>query len=357
MQKKTEHNINERLQRVLQIHFDPNEGTPYWLERQEQWGMDVLQNVRTIDDLPTLGPMDETALAERPIEDFIPRRFHSRQDIILAQTGGSLGRPKFAVHRLDEFDTAFVTPFVRAAQACGFPRDTHWLFVGPTGPHVIGRAAQACARAYGKGDIFTVDFDPRWAKKLVPGSFAATRYLDHILDQALHILETQSIEVLFSTPIVLARLWDLLSKEQCGCIRGIHLGGMAVDSDFMKKLRNAFPKAVILSGLGNTLLGMAPQLDYHEDTGMDYYPYGDRLVSRIVADGPSRPDLQQTVPYGQRGRLVWHRLDEMQLLINLVERDTAIRIVPCNIEGFTCEGIRDPRPVVNETVKPSIGLY
>ena len=347
----------ERLHHILAIHLDPNDGTPYWLERQAALGFDIPAQIRCLEDLARLGPMPENELAERPIEDFIPGVYASRQDILLAQTGGSLGRPKFAVHRSDEFENAFVLPFVQAAEHVGFPRQGHWLFIGPTGPHIIGRAARACARVYGKGDVFSIDFDPRWAKKLVSGSFAARRNLEHILDQSLHILHTQRIEILFTTPVVLTCLWLDMSPPERQRIRGIHLGGMAVKSEFMAQLTEAFPQAVVLSGFGNTLLGMAPQLAYAPETGMDYFVYGERLIAQMMQEREEQVLLNQPVAYGQRGRLVWHRLDEMQMLINLVERDTAIRIEPIALPGFVGDGLRDPRPVVNEVVKPSIGLY
>ena len=55
-----------------------------------------------------------------------------------------------------------------------------------------------------------------------------------------------------------------------------------------------------------------------------------------------------------------HRLDEMQFLANLVERDTAVRIEPATsafADGFLQDGLRDPQPIVNELLKPAIGLY
>lgn len=55
-----------------------------------------------------------------------------------------------------------------------------------------------------------------------------------------------------------------------------------------------------------------------------------------------------------------HRLDEMQFLANLIERDSAIRIEPdagASADGFLQDGLRDPQPIVNETLKPAIGLY
>ena len=55
-----------------------------------------------------------------------------------------------------------------------------------------------------------------------------------------------------------------------------------------------------------------------------------------------------------------HRLDEMQLLVNVLERDTAVRIEPnaeAAADGFIQDGLRDPQPIVSETIKPVMGLY
>ena len=351
-----------KLEHVLRIHFDANRGTPYWLEKQRELGIDAVKRIRTVEDLTILGPMKERALAERPIEDFIPRVFHENNDYLLAETAGTLGRPKTAVHRVDEFEAAFIVPFVTAARRAGFPKGGHWLFIGPTGPHIIGRAARRCAKALGAADAFTVDFDPRWAKKLPAGSFGAQRYLAHIEEQALAVLEVQNVEVLFVTPAVLSSLTERISESKRVAIRGIHLGGMAASAEFMQRTTELFPSAVVLSGYGNTLFGMMPQLGYSHETGFDYFPHGDRLVVSLIPlreDGDA-PDIAAGVDYGQRGRVMVHRLDEMQFLPNLLERDTAVRIPPepgAAAEGFLQDGLRDPRPIVSETTKPAIGLY
>lgn len=354
--------IVDRLRRVLRIHFDADLGTPYWLEKQRELGIRAIETIRSIQDLALLGPMDERALAERSIEDFIPRAFHGHNDYLIAETAGTLGKPKTAIHRADEFESAFIVPFLKAARRTGFPAGGRWLFVGPTGPHIIGRAARRCAQALGAGDAFTVDFDPRWAKKLISGSFAAQRYLNHIEEQALRILEVQKISVLFATPAVLTGLAEKTIESQRQAIRGIHLGGMHASADFMDRMSERFPNAVILSGYGNTLFGMVPQLRYRRDTGFDYYPHGDRLVVGLVPLGEDdgRPDLTTRIDYGQRGQVMVHRLAEMQLLVNVLERDTAVRIEPsaeAAADGFVQDGLRDPQPIVSDTIKPVIGLY
>jgi hypothetical protein len=354
--------LSRRLQHIIGIHFDKDNGAPYWLDRQKEMGIDISNSVQSIDDLLILGPMNEQALATRPVEDFIPRIFRQEKDYILAETAGTLGKPKFAIHRKDEFNTAFVTPFIKAAQRISFPLNCQWLFIGPTGPHVIGRAARACTRQMDAGDVFTIDFDPRWAKKLPCGSFASHRYLEHIESQALRIIEVQNIGVLFSTPVVLNSLAEKMTEKKRSAIEGIHLGGMSASTEFMDKMSEYFPNAVVLSGYGNTLFGMMPQLYYDRQTGFDYFPYGHRLIVKVTpfASDCQTTDIGSGVEYGQRGQLVVNRLDEMQFIANFVERDTAIRIRPnpdAEADGFVLDGIRDPQPIINEKTNPSIGLY
>ena len=100
--------LSSALREVLAVHFDPELGSSYWLQRQRELGLDARRDIRILDDLALLGPMDESALACRPIEDFIPRSLLARRsEFIVAETAGTLGRPKFAVHLRQEFESAF----------------------------------------------------------------------------------------------------------------------------------------------------------------------------------------------------------------------------------------------------------
>ncbi len=355
--------MNVRIAHVIGLHFDRKHGSPYWLERQDSLGLDARRDIRSVADFPKLGPMNEVALASRPIEDFIPRSLlHRRDELFIGQTAGTLGRPKFGVHRRDEFQQAFVDPFLAAANRARFPRELNWLFVGPSGPHIIGRAASACARAMGSADPFTIDLDPRWAKKLPSGTFAWRRYLEHVEEQALAIVDAQQIGVIFSTPIVLESLAKRIPPAKVQAIRGIHLGGISVSPAQRELFARQFPRAAILSGYGNSLFGVMPELAFSPETGFDYYPHGLRQIVRIVPaeGGDDRQRLGADVPYGRRGQVVMSRLDEMQLILNLMERDHAERLPPpawAAADGFVIDGVRDPRPIVNDTVKPATGFY
>lgn len=113
-------------------------------------GIDVRREIRTRDDLRLLGPMPEEDLARRPLEEWLPRGVRERPDTWVVVES---------------------EPFTAVARAQVFPRrwplGARWLFAGPTGPHVIGRAARENARALGSPP-FCLDFDPRWAKRLEP---------------------------------------------------------------------------------------------------------------------------------------------------------------------------------------------
>jgi hypothetical protein len=161
---------------------------------------------------------------------------------------------------------------------------------------------------------------------------------------------------------VLNSLAERMDKTKRSIVEGLHLGGMGASAEFMDKMSEYFPNAVVLSGYGNTLFGMMPQLSYDGQTGFDYFPYGHRLIVKVVPSTPTneKVDICACVEYGERGRLVVHRLDEMQFIANFVERDTAIRLEPhpdVEADGFDLDGIRDPQPIIDKKTKPSIGLY
>ncbi|MBW2314453.1 MAG: phenazine biosynthesis protein [Deltaproteobacteria bacterium] len=342
--------VEDRLACVLEEHFDPNWGSGWWLERGSELGFDARREIRCVEDLDRLPPIPRAALASLPIEHFVPRRLHERRaDWIVSETGGTTGAPARTVFLAEEFEEAFVAPFVAAAARMGFPRERSWLYLGPSGPHVIGKAARACARALGAMDPFAVDLDPRWVRRLPPGSLARQRYTAHVLSQAEAILESQDVGVLFATPPLIAALGERLPREVRHAIAGVHLGGMAAPPDFWKQLDEQwFPEAVALGGYGNSLAGVCPQITPTGPGGPEYFPHGDRLVLEVIGAEASG-----------RGRVRFHRLDRAALLPGMLERDEAGRAVHdgSGEDGFRPLGVRDPRPAETEAPTTGEGLY
>jgi hypothetical protein len=350
---------DDRVRAVLDVHFHPVHGSRYWLRRQTELGWDVRDRVRTADDLWRLGPMPLADLRRFPVRDFVPRASHGGlRRFVVGETAGTGGEPRATAYRADEFRAAFVTPFLRVARATGWPRGVPWLWVGPSGPHVIGKAVRELARRTGGMDPFSVDFDPRWAKRLADGSVARQRYLDHVIGQAADILAREEIGVLFSTPPALAALVRRMTDRQREAVRGVHYGGLPMTAEAVNEFRAAFPNAVHLAGYGNTLFGVVMEVADGQRRALDYYPLGDRVRFHVVeepGDWPPRP-----VGPGRRGRVVFHRLDESCLLVGVVERDEAesIAVSPeAAALGGTAPGLRDPQPPARLVGQLRPGLY
>jgi len=344
--------INNRLAEVIDIHFDRHSGTPFWLEKAEALGIRPQNDIRTIEDLRLLGPMDVEALRQRPIEDFIPKRYwQQRCSWIIGETGGTTGVPKTTMYLAKEFQEAFIEPFLIAARYRNFPTGENWLWIGPSGPHIISKAARLCATSLDSADPFTIDFDPRWIKKFPPQSLAFNRYFDHVLEQAMRIVETQQIGVLFSTPKVLTRLAETMSRQQRETVCGLHFGGMILERSTFQHIEEAFPNAVMIAGYGNTLFGMCPEFTGDPDLPLEYFPVGNRLIMQTVPiGGEMEPGEKLSHPceIGERGQVVCSRLDTSFLIINLFERDQGQLVEPpaayekC---GISSNGLRNPKPL------------
>jgi hypothetical protein len=345
--------LDARVRAVLAVHLHPRFGSRYWLRRQEALGWDVCDRIRSADDLWLLGPTPTADLRRFPLRDFVPAGLHGQlPHFVVGETAGTSGRPCLTAYRADEFRSAFVTPFIKAARAVGFPLGGPWLWIGPSGPHIIGKAVRELARRTGSPDPFSVDFDPRWAKRLPDGSLARTRYLEHVVNQALDVLAREEVSVLFTTPSTLAALARRMTDRQREAVRGVHYGGLSLSADELNGFRGVFPHAVHLSGYGNTLFGVLMEVADGPRRHLDYYPLGDRVLFHVTggvevdSDAPSEwpPPL---LPRGATGRVLFHRLDFSCLLTGVVERDEAVRVAPSAEAadlGVAADGLRDPQP-------------
>jgi hypothetical protein len=354
-----------RLRELLDLHFHPEHGSAYWLARQERLGWSVRDRVRGLEELWLVGATPADDLRRYPLRDFVPRAFHRCWPRFLTgETAGTSGAPRLTAYRDDEFHEAFITPFLRAAEATGFPRGEPWLWVGPSGPHVIGKVVRELARATGSLDPFSVDFDPRWAKRLAEGSLARRRYLEHVTEQALDVLDREEVGVLFITPPALAALAERMTDRQREAIHGIHYGGMSLTPETINGFRAAFPNAVHLAGYGNTLFGVVMEVEDRHREAVDYFPLGERVRFSIV-DVPG--DAEKPVEWpprvlgrGKTGRMLFDRLDESCLLVGVLERDQAEAVAPsaaARALGCRADGLRNPQPPPALADRLQVGLY
>lgn len=355
--------INPSIPELMELHFDPKWGAPFWLDRRGSLGFDPRREVMSEEDLFRFGPFPEEEIRHGPSLRFVSRRFHEEVcNLVLSETGGATGHPKRVYFSQDEFRAGFIDPFVLVAKQLGWPMGARWLFVGPTGPHIIGQVLDPICRELGSPPPFRVDFDPRWARKLVEGSVARERYLEHIVAQAMNILEREEVGVLFATPPTLKRLAERMTDEARAQVRGVHYGGTAVSPEERRAFEEeAFPRAVHLSGYGNSLVGVAFEADPRGDGPLRYYPSAPRHRLRVVAlEGGSREErLRAAVTPGESGQVVVSRLDRSCFIPNLFERDRAASLAPSKAAkalGWDFPGIHNPHPLSLGDSAPS-GLY
>ena len=381
------------LREVLALHLHPKHGSRYWLQTEQRLGWSIRDRIRSIADLAKLGTRDAAELRGISAWDFVPRGLHrDRQRFFVGETGGTSGQPAATAYDADDFHAAFVAPFEAAARQVGFPRGLNWLFVGPSGPHLIGKAARELARASASADPWTVDFDPRWVRTLA-SPLARQRYLQHVVSQACDVMAREEIGVLFTTPPVLQQLCRQLDHRQREQLRGIHYGGLALTAQAINDFRHNFPNAVHLAGYGNTLFGCALEGADGPREAIDYFPHGPRLLFEVIEPhDPDRPEHAEatatsdrcpatapaslsapasTMPSEDattghtaqppRGQVVFHRIDRSCLLLGIRERDWA-QPIPLSTTaqhwGACGIGLRNPAtpPSATPTIKTG-GIY
>ena len=175
-----------------------------------------------------------------------------------------------------------------------------------------------------RGGMVVIDLDPRFIKLLYQQQDMKTvgLYMKHIRSQAYAILETQTIDVLGSTPILLQALAPEL-KERGYQFSGVMYGGTQLSPDLYHLLRtDYFPKAKHTAVYGNTLLGGA--LLGPAKPGVNevvYYPI-EPIVKFDVVD-PAQPNRRVAV--GETGQICATVLSEERFLPRVLERDQAER--------------------------------
>jgi phenylacetate-coenzyme A ligase PaaK-like adenylate-forming protein len=314
------------LRTAMAWHFGPDTGSAFWLRAAKDLDFDPLADVHTYSDLrhfPNL--VDE--LRSVPVEELIPRGYGSPGSPApvprIYESGGTTGAPKRTAQLPDWVEQ--VTRWqVEDFTAGGFVSGRGLLCLMPSGPHGVGHFDRDVAERLGS-TLHPVDLDPRWVKKLAARQATAevAAYVDHVLDQARFILETQSVANLHATPPLieaLARdpeLVDLVNAK----IQYLLLSGAHVDLDTYDVLHDVFPTAAIATAFGSTMILSQAATRIADDGGAVFDPRSPYVVFWVVD-----PDTGAQVPYGQRGQVVMNHVSKGMFIPNNLERDTAIRV-------------------------------
>lgn len=337
---------------VVQWHFDPATGCPFWLDYARRIDWDPREVVQGFGDLARFGLFHDDWLRGGSVRRWVPKGYADRP-VYTFETGGSTGVPKSRVN-IEDFRIDY-SMFSETLSDEGFPQGANWLMLGPSGPRRLRLAVEHLAQVRG-GICFCVDMDPRWVIRLIKkGQLDLLEdYKDHVIGQALTLLKAhQDIQCMFTTPKLLEALCERVSLRQVG-IRGVFCGGTEMTQQFHR-----FAREELLEGAdfaptyGNTLMGLAchKPLDPADDYRIIYHAPQPRAVLAVVdPDDPDRP-----VKYGSWGRVKLTTLTKEFFMPAFLERDEAIRTPP--IPLYPWDGVADVRPFRKMETNVVEGVY
>jgi len=327
------------VREMMQWHFDPATGSPFWLEWAERAGWDPRREVHSYADLDKFGFFQDEWLRGGPVRRWVPRAYADRP-ISIFETGGSTGVPKSRIN-IDDFRIDYEA-FSTQLPDEFFPKGSDWLQVGPSGPRRLRLAIEHLAQHRG-GICFMVDLDPRWVIKLIKNGEMqqVEQYKRHVIDQALTLLRAHDgIQCLFTTPKLLEALCERTNLRKMG-IKGVFCGGTEMTPQFHR-----FAVEELLDGIyfaptyGNTLMGLAVHkpFDPADNYAVIYYPPAPRAMIDVVdPDEPTR-----VVGYGETGRVRLTTLTKEFFMPRFLERDEAERERPT--KKYPWDGVRNVRP-------------
>ena len=341
------------VRELMQWHFDPQTGAPFWIEWAREKGFDARREVKSYADLSKFGFFEDEWLRGGPVRRWVPKGYADRP-VYVFETGGSTGVPKSRIS-VEDFRIDYEA-FSDTLPDEFFPKGSDWLHVGPSGPRRLRLAIEHLAQHRG-GICFMVDLDPRWVIKLVKSRQMdqMEAYKRHVIDQALTLLRAHgNIQCLFTTPKLLEALCEKVSLKKIG-IRGVFCGGTEMTPQFHR-----FAVEELLEGIyfaptyGNTLMGLATHKeprDPADNYAIIYYPPSPRAMIEVV--NPDSPF--ELVDYGATGRVRLTTLTKEFFMPRFLERDEAERERPCG--RYPWDGVRNVRPFSRFSTTVVEGVY
>jgi hypothetical protein len=345
------------VRELMQWHFDPATGCPFWLDWAAKAGWDPRREVQSYSDLKKFGSFEDEWLRGGPVRRWVPKAY-ADQPVSVFETGGTTGVPKSRIN-IDDFRLDYEW-FSATLPDDAFPKGSNWLQVGPTGPRRLRLAVEHLAQ-YRGGICFMVDLDPRWVIKLINKGWSEhlQAYKDHVIDQAITILGAgHDIRCLFTTPKLLEalalRLEKMGSSVRKAGITGIFSGGTEFTPQW-----NRFAQEELLDGAymtptyGNTLMGLAPSEPSgpHNNYKITYHAPQPRAVAEVVDF--DNPDL--VVGYGDTGRVRLTTLTKEFFMPGFLERDEGEREPPC--AAYPWDGVSGVRPYRGFAATTTVGVY
>lgn len=357
--------LNAHVREIVAWHFNPETGSPFWLEKAKTLGFDPRKEVQCFEDLRKFPEFQDEWLRGGPIQRWIPKGLAGKP-VYVFETGGTTGIPKSRM-QIDDWKIDYET-FSHTLPDEFFPKGSNWLMLGPSGPRRLRLAVEHLAQ-YRGGICFCVDLDPRWVVKLIKrGNMKEMEaYRDHVIDQAVTILSAgHDVKCMFTTPKLLEalamKLFEQGSSIKHAGITGIFSGGteftpqwyrFAMDELLRDPNDPGSAPVFMTPTYGNTLMGLAcgKPFDPADNYKISYYAPQPRAVIEVVEFN----DYNKLVDYGATGRVKLTTLTKETFIPGFMERDEGEREKP--FDKFPWDGISGTRPFHEFAKSTTVGVY
>ncbi|MCS6850239.1 MAG: hypothetical protein NZ700_03600 [Gemmataceae bacterium] len=350
--------LDAHVREIVRWHFNPETGTPFWLEKAKTLSFDPLKDIRGFEDLKLFGHFEDDWLRGGPVRRWVPKALQHKP-IYVFETGGTTGVPKSRIVIEDHWIDYELFSATLPDQY--FPKGSNWLMLGPSGPRRLRLAVEHLCQ-YRGGICFCVDLDPRWVIKLIKKGWMEhlKAYQDHVIDQAMTILTANhDIKCMFTTPKLLDALANRLEKEGSSIakigITGIFCGGTEMTSQWARFAIEEYlgPGVYLAPTYGNTLMGLAAADMPRAEDGykITYFAPQPRAVVQVV----DFDDYEKEVPYGAEGRVMLTTLTKEFFVPRFMERDEGVREKPC--EKYPWDGVSGVKPFRGFAATTTVGVY
>jgi len=355
--KRAREQLNAQVYEIVQWHFHPSTGCPFWLEKAKSLKFDPLKEVKEFDDIRKFPLFEDEWLRGGPVRRWVPKAYADKP-IYVFETGGTTGIPKSRI-AIEDFRVDY-SLFSNTLPDEYFPRGANWLMLGPSGPRRLRLAVEHLAQHRG-GICFCIDLDPRWVIKLIKKGWMEhlEAYKQHCIDQAITILGAgHDIKCMFTTPKLLESLAMELEKRGSSIaemgITGIFSGGTEFTPQWTRFATEEFLDGVYMTPTyGNTLMGLAcsKPVTAEDNYKISYYAPQPRAVLEIV----DFDDPHKVVDYGGTGRVKLTTLTKEFFVPGFLERDEGEREKP--YIKYPWDGVSGVRPFHETAEATTVGVY
>ena len=374
--KEAKTKLDAQVREVVQWHFSPDTGTPFWLDKAKEYKFNPLKDVHTFEDLRLFGTFEDEWLRGGPVQRWIPKGYAGKPTYVF-ETGGTTGLPKTRIV-IDDFRIDYEMMSDTLPDKY-FPKGSNWLMLGPSGPRRLRLAIEHLAQHRG-GICFCIDLDPRWVVKLIKMREIgmANLYKEHAIEQVLTILAGgHDIKCMFTTPKLLAAFDEALrsgkledkvrqlgKKIPAGGLKSIKAAGItgifSGGTEFTPQFTREAYEEMLDNGdvfmtptYGNTLMGLACSKPICPEDGfkISYYAPQPRAAIQVV----DPKNFDKVVEYGQTGRVLLTTLTKEFFVPRFAERDEGERELP--FETYPWDGVSGVRPFSEFAATTVVGVY